>query len=378
MWGWLAACTADGPQGPGAPAPTDGGYVSAEYVDGERWLCRPDLDDVCDGDLDVTAVAADGSQSPQPFEPAEDPSVDCFYVYPTTSLDPTPLADWSPGPEEPFVATFQAARYQAACRLYAPLYRQVTVAGLLASVDDPTLFDAPYADVLDAFRHFLDQDSRGRPFVLIGHSQGSVHLARLIAEEVEGTPLADRLVAAHLLGGFVEVPPGEVVGGTFAETPLCTAPDQTGCVVHYNTFRADDPPGDDAFFGVAASAGREIACTHPAALGGGEAPLSLVLPTSAPPEVAALLGLQPGPYADPDHAPVPTPFYAMPGLLSGACERTSEGRVYLAVTAEGDPEDPRADDIGGELFPGWGLHLVDVPAAMGDLVALAQAQIAAY
>lgn len=375
MLAWWIACSPD-ERPVGSPTdPGDPGYVSPLY-DGQHWLCRPDQDDVCDGDLDLTEVAADGSERVVPFERAVDPPVDCFFVYPTTSLDPTVFADWEPGPEEAFVATYEAARYQSVCRLYAPLYRQVTVMGLVSST--PADLDAAYADVLDAWRHFLDQDSKGRPFLLIGHSQGTVHLARLIAEEIEGTALADRLVAAHLVGGFVEVPEGRDVGGSFASTPLCRDPSDTGCVVHYNTFRDTNPPGDDAFFGVAALPGREVACVNPAAPSGGDAPLQTILPNDAPLEVAALIGLQPGPFADPRHAPVSTPFYAMPGLIHGACARTADGAAYLSVSVDGDATDPRADDIAGELLPGWGLHLVDVPLVMGDLVDLARAEVDAW
>jgi hypothetical protein len=67
----------------------------------------------------------------------------------------------------------------------------------------------------------------------------------------------------------------------------------------------------------------------------------------------------------------------MPGLVHGAC--TSEGGAsYLAISVDADPTDPRADDIGGDLLPGWGLHLVDVELGGLDLVALAGAQIEAW
>ena len=48
------------------------------------------------------------------------------------------------------------------------------------------------------------------------------------------------------------------------------------------------------------------------------------------------------------------------------------------MTVDGDPSDPRADDIPGDLTPEWGLHLVDVNVVMGDIVALVEQQIAAY
>ncbi len=37
------------------------GYESAIYADPAHWLCRPDVDDVCDHDLDATVVRANGT-----------------------------------------------------------------------------------------------------------------------------------------------------------------------------------------------------------------------------------------------------------------------------------------------------------------------------
>lgn len=367
---------------PGTTGPTsEPTYVSDTYSALSSWLCHPDASgpgSPCDsdaGELDVTVVDADGSTFTVPHVAAADPPVDCFYVYPTTSLDPTPQADLVPGPEERFVVAMQAARYSAVCKVYAPMYRQVSVQGLFAAEGD---FELAYADVLDAFRHFLANDSHGRPFLLIGHSQGSGHLERLIREEIEpDAELAGRMVAAHLIGGFVTVAEGSDVGGSFASTPVCHADTDTGCVVHYNTYREGDPPGDDAVFAVAPP-GLDVACANPAALGGGEQAMGAVFPLDIPPEVAALLGVQPGPFADPaDEAALTTPYYAVPGLVHGQCASVDDAQ-FLSVRIDADPADPRADDIGGDLLPGWGLHLVDVSVAGLDLVNLASTEIAAF
>jgi hypothetical protein len=67
----------------------------------------------------------------------------------------------------------------------------------------------------------------------------------------------------------------------------------------------------------------------------------------------------------------------LPGFLTARCAER-DGFSYLEVTVNGNPADPRIDDIGGDLTPDWGLHLVDVNLAMGDLVALARRQTAGY
>ena len=368
----VARCLRLGSRRRRAPDPHLRDPPPSPWSDPDRWLCRPDLDvDGCSGDLDITAVAADGSLQIVPHVRAADPRADCFYVYPTTSLDPEPQADLDPGPEEAFVVEIQAARYTSACRVFAPLYRQVSVNGLFTQSGD---FDLAYDDVREAFEHFLDRAGPDRPFLLIGHSQGSSHLQRLLAEEIAPVPdRYDRLVAAHLIGGFVTRPAD---ASTSDGTPLCGAPTDTGCIVHYNAFRAEEPPEAGAFFARTESADEIVACTNPAALDGtAPVPLGTVLPTSVPPEVAAQIGAQPGPFADPDAAPpIDTPFFSVPGLVRGACV-VDDGASYLSITIDADPGDPRADDIGGDFLPGWGLHLVDVSLAALDLTALAAVQI---
>jgi Protein of unknown function (DUF3089) len=346
------------------------GYESELYADDANWLCRPDApDDVCAGDLDATAVAADGSTEVVRHEVAEDPPADCFYVYPTISSDPTPNSDLEPDGERG-VTLVQAARLTSACRVFAPLYRQVTL-GMIG----PDRPEAPmgvdprqvaYDDVVDAFRHFVANDSDGRGFVLVGHSQGAGHLTRLIAEEIDGeSVLRDRLIGAYLIGTSVAVPRGEVVGGDFQNVPLCEADDQVGCVVTYASFRSTAPPPADSFFGRTRDGEGVAGCVNPASPGGGRATLHPYLPGEPA-------------FADPArNGEVTTPFVTFPDLVHAECVDEG-GFSYLSITVDGDPADPRTDDIGGDLSPQWGLHLVDVQVAMGDVVEMAGSQIAAY
>jgi hypothetical protein len=208
------------------------------YDDPDRWLCRPDVDDdACDVDLDTTVVEADGTLTVEPFEADAEAPVDCFYVYPTISRDPGVNSDWEPSPdEEGYVVANQAARLQEVCRLYAPVYRQLTLTALTARLgggegpDDADAID-PFDDVLDAFRTYMANDNDGRGVVLVGHSQGANMLNQLIATEIDPHPeVGDRLVAAYLAGWNVAVPEGEGVGGGFEEVPLCEAGTDTGCV----------------------------------------------------------------------------------------------------------------------------------------------------
>jgi hypothetical protein len=81
--------------------------------------------------------------------------------------------------------------------------------------------------------------------------------------------------------------------------------------------------------------------------------------------------------------PIDTPWVSVPGLLTAQC-RSNDNATYLEVTVHGDPNDPRTDDIGGDLGSGaqiqtdWGLHLVDFNIAIGNLVEIVGEQAKAW
>src|SRR4029453_2563348 len=240
----LAAVAQAKREPPANPYP---GYVSPVYSDASKWLCRGDGDDVCDQDLDATVVRANGKTSVQPFRAARKPAIDCFYVYPTISLDETGNSDFTPGEdEELFVVRQQAARLGAVCRVFAPVYRQVTLTALLAILGgNPVPIDNALADadILDAWKHYIANDNDGRPVLLIGHSQGASRLTTLLRDEIDPNPdLRARLVSAMLLGTSFQVPDGADVGGDLQNIPLCHSPKQTGCVITYASFRSTSPP----------------------------------------------------------------------------------------------------------------------------------------
>jgi hypothetical protein len=289
-------------------------------------------------------------------------------------------SDMNAGPEEQAVAAVQLARFASVCRTYAPLYRSATLSMIpraLQGQDVSAYFNLAYADVVNAWRHYLAHYNQGRPFVLIGHSQGTIHLSRLLAEEIEGKEVAGRMLSAMLIGYNVEVPEGQAVGGTFRSTPLCTRAGQTGCVVTYVSFRATNPPPAGSLFGRTAQAGRTIACTNPANLAGGAAPLDSYWYTASPPLPGA-------PAINWSSAgPPPTPYLHTEGLASATC--VHDGQVgYLAVSVNADPADPRTDAIPGDVYfagtilPGWGLHMTDVNLTQGDLIGIVEAQARAY
>ena len=355
-----------------------------DYSLDASWLCRPGRQDACAVDLRTTIVKADGTLTREEWKGDPNAPIDCFYAYPTVSTDQTPFSDMTADPAELNVIRQQFARFGSVCRLYAPLYRQVTLVGLRQAIakggGGAALSQGPqYDDVRDAWRHYLEHDNRGRGVVLIGHSQGSYILAELIRQEVDGKPVQSRLVSAILLGATLSVANGRDVGGSFQQIPLCRKPGQVGCVVTYVSFRSTSPPPANTRFGKVTEPGMSGACTNPAALGGGNATLHAYLAADG----RTITGTSPAPkWVVPDR-PIDTPWVSLPGLIAARCTST-EHATYLEITVNGDASDPRADNIYGDLGVGnqiltdWGLHLIDANLGMGNLVDIVKQQSRAW
>jgi len=353
-----------------------------DYSKPETWLCRPGRTDACAADLATTVIAADGKLTRESWSADPKAGVDCFYVYPTVSTEPTGNASMDPRPEEIGVVRIQFARFSSVCRPYAPLYRQATLTALRAAATGnpiPVDRELAYNDVLDAWNYYLQHDNQGRGVILIGHSQGSGVLLRLIRSEIDGKPVQARIVSAMLLGMNVAVPEGKDVGGAFEHIPLCRNAKQTGCVITYVSFRASAPPPANSRFGHVQGAGMQAGCTNPAALGGGSGELHGYFPTRG--GFIDIHAAEQKPWVK--GATVETPFVSLPGLLTAQCVADKNGS-YLAVTVHGDPAGPRTDDIAGDVvvngtvLADWGLHLIDVQEALGNLVDIARQEGVAY
>lgn len=294
------------------------------------------------------------------------PPIDCFYVYPTISADPTDLSDLQAGPEEARITVSQVARFTSRCRLFVPVYRQISLAGLRGALGGGVQPDwsTPYADVRAAWRDYLRRDNKGRGVVLIGHSQGAIHAAKLLADEIEANPAQHRLLVSAIMGGHpgVVVPTGRDLGGDFKITPLCRSQGQTGCAVVFATYAADDPT-TRRFYGAVRGAGRSAACVNPSAPGGGKAAIRPYLPR--PPAMAALPG-QPS-------------IVAFTGQLQAECVADASGNV-LRVSVLPGPNAPLLRSVlaAGVVLPAWGLHILDMQLAQGGLLDMVDAQTRAW
>jgi hypothetical protein len=347
------------------------------YADAKSWLCRPGVTDVCNVDLTATIVAPDGTLTREPWVADPSAAVDCFYVYPTVSTDPPPYSDMTPGDAERTVVRQQFARFGSKCRLFAPVYRQVTLSGVAST---PLDRGTGYDDVRAAWQHYLAHDNKGRGFVLVGHSQGATVLTQLLRSEIDGKPIQSQLVSAILAGTLpaVDVPRGKDVGGTFKSVPLCRTPSQTGCLIVYASYRSTATPVVTSPFGRVMNPAMVAACTNPAALGGGSGQLDAyldstgqVMLTPSTPSAPAKPWVSSGPR-------VATPYVSVPGLLTASCASNAFAS-YLQVQVNGNPSDPRVDDINGDFKQrDWGLHLVDLHLALGNLIDIVGQQAKAY
>ena len=358
---------------PSVPAAAQRAPVAAapNYASADAWLCLPGRKDVCSQPLPTTALNPNGYGSTGLSTVARDAPIDCFYVYPTMSRDEGLNSDLIVDNAERSAVQSQFARFAGVCRTFAPVYRQMTLAAVAAVATGADLTRPgalAYFDVANAWRTYLARHNNGRPFVLIGHSQGSAMLIELIKREIEGKPVARQMVRAILPGFNVLVPQGKRVGGTFKSTPICASPAETGCVMSWVSFRERNIPPVGAMFGWASQPGMTVACTNPARPGSaGWERLDSYFNTRL------TLPVPGGPIVWSSQGPPPTPFVRTEGLVSARCVNEGQ-RGYLSVRTNADPTDKRTDRIGGEVgmlgffLPGWGMHLADIPIAHGDLI----------
>ena len=331
---------------------------------------------------EATVELGNGSSFVEHAQPASNPPVDCFYVYPTVSSQfhfgvngVVPNADLKIDPEETQIAIDQASRFSQTCNVYAPMYRQLTLAAITTpGLVTPEAALTAYLGVLSAWQEYLADYNHGRGVVLIGHSQGALMLKQLIKEQIDPNPaLREQLVAADLLGGNVLVPKGKTVGGDFQHIPACQFAWQTHCVVAYSSFLKEPPEGAD--FGRVNSpllegtlteeeANKlEVLCVNPGVLFHGNHAEAL-FPYASTTPFPGFLGIR----KDIRAPNAPTPWVATPGQYTGQCEHAN-GASWLQLTNVGPLGDTR-EQVEEVLGPLWGTHLVDVNIALGNLVGL--------
>jgi hypothetical protein len=241
MSAFLAANAPAGEFDPALAAP------EPDYSQQENWAALPIKADPSD----LVPAGEEAPIGPRP--------IDTFFIHPTGLLS---AASWtSPmnldsGTEEntQWMMANQASAYNGCCNVYAPRYREANIFAYFGeeAVRDEVLAFA-YEDVRNAFDYFLEHFNDGRPFIIASHSQGTHHALRLLAEEIDGTPLRGRMVAAYLIGGAI-IPVSPAWFASMSEIAPCQRADDLHCVVHWDTM----PEGADPMERAA-----ESLCTNP-------------------------------------------------------------------------------------------------------------------
>ena len=178
------------------------------------------------GCLALGMLSACHRHQPQPVEPSridysdtaywyacgdETHAADVFYVYPTVSTISyhDNASSWFADITLPEVREeangnqrFNKMLY-GEYNFYAPSYRQMIFEAYSQPADilaELAAFAA--ADVIDAFQYYMEHYNHGRPFFLMGHSQGSQMLIELLKHGMTEEQ-RQRMVAAYCIGYHV-------------------------------------------------------------------------------------------------------------------------------------------------------------------------------
>ncbi|WP_137864431.1 MULTISPECIES: DUF3089 domain-containing protein [unclassified Sphingomonas] len=204
----------ESPSGPFDPARAP---PAPDYAHSDAWLAFPGHNGL-ERSTPPGMTAIDEAKAP----------ADVFFIHPTTyqRSNVWNVAYDHASEFDPAVLLGQASVFNGCCRIFAPHYRQASLRALDRSRDAVAL---AYGDVAQAFRHFIEHENRGRPFLIAAHSQGAMHAVRLLQAEILGTPLQSRLVAAYVIGAYA---PSDF--GTIG-LPVCDGARQVGCILSWNT-----------------------------------------------------------------------------------------------------------------------------------------------
>lgn len=307
------------------------------YADTDLWYSHPNKT----GDNPTLFMPNDSDDGRTLPAPADQTPADfaVFFIHPTSYVERSqwnaPLGDEQ---AEEVARTYlrgMASPFNAASEIWAPRYRQATLGAFLTEKPEgQQAIDAAYQDVAQAYAEFRENVDPETPIVLAGHSQGALHLIRLLKEEVAGSPEAERLVAAYAIGWPISLENDLPVLGV----QPCTQPTATGCVISWSSFAEPADPAD-LFDSYATSIGLDgeprgesnILCTNPlTGQIGGEAEAGLNTGTL-----------------------VPNSDLTEGELVSGAVPAKCNDRGLLLI---GDPP-----DMGNYVLPGNNYHVYDIP-----------------
>jgi hypothetical protein len=206
-----------------APTPT--------YADAGMWIARPDIPN------------NPSSWTPDGFSPTEAPRASLFFIHPTSYLERThwnaPLDHEESQQRAELFVRSQASAFNNVAAIWAPKYRQATFGAFLTTkADAEKALDFAYRDVLAAFEIFLEQAPKDRPIILAAHSQGSLHLMRLLRDRIAGSPIEQRIAAAYVVGWPISTTADLGKLGL----PACEEAGDAGCILSWQSFAQPADP----------------------------------------------------------------------------------------------------------------------------------------
>lgn len=215
---------------PAGPFDSNAAPAAPDYTSAYFWISLPDKSD----SADLTPPNAETNSD------ITDPEIDVFFVHSTGYVGPGGWnsnmdAENSEIQSTEYMLTSMASIFNGCCNIYAPHYREAHLASFGAEDTESSFaaLDLAYQDIEAAFDYFLENYNQGRPFMIVSHSQGSLHSLRLLENKIDGKALSARLVAAYTLGYWL---PMDKFERGFEALQLCETPDQTGCLVSFDSF----------------------------------------------------------------------------------------------------------------------------------------------
>ncbi|WP_373488171.1 DUF3089 domain-containing protein [Blastomonas sp.] len=319
---------------------------TSAYTDVAMWFSRPE----------IPRASNPALWTPEGFEATDAPKVAVFYIHPTSYLKRAlwnaPISDTESQDRARIFLRSQASVFNGIGQIWAPRYRQAAIGAFLTDKPEAQrAFDAAYADIITAFDEFLAQVPEDMPIIIAGHSQGGLHLTTLMRQRVVTKPLADRIVAAYVIGWPVSMQTDLLALGL----PPCSDPEQTGCMLSWQSFGEPADPGllTIAYDGSVGFDGNlrgdsPMLCTNPlTGVSGDEAPAEANIGTLVPNEDL-------------------TDGVITPALVAARCD--DRGLLLLG----GEP------NMGNYVLPGNNYHVYDYPLFWANIRADVERRAAAF
>ena len=331
---------------PSAPFVEQKRLAANIYASKQMWIARPDLP----GNPALWMPPGFKDDAPRG-------NAAIFFIHPTSYLDRThwnaPLDDKAANDRAVLFVQGQASAFSNAGEIWVPRYRQATFGAFLTTqVEATKALNAAYADVETAWDAFLAAVPANRPIIVAGHSQGSVHLLRLLRERIAGKSVARRIVAAYVVGWPISVETDLPALGF----PACAQADQAQCLLSWQSFAepADTAQIVEVFDATTGFNGQprrdtKILCVNP---------ITGVLDSAA--EASANLGTL-----------VPSADLKTAAFEIGKLPARCDARGFLLIG-------PPPADIGEYILPGNNYHVFDYSLFWANVRADAGRRLAAF